>query len=46
LIEQHKAQVEIYQREAGLRQSIALQSIGLEISLEEIYRDVAFVREE
>lgn len=49
LIEQHKAQVEIYQREAGLwkitrvsglGQSIALRSIGLEIRVEEIYRDV------
>lgn len=49
LIEQHKAQVEIYQREAGLwkitrvsglGQSIALRSIGLEIRMEEIYRDV------
>lgn len=55
LIEQDKAQAEVYKRESGLwritrvsglDKSVPLSSIGLEISLADIYRDVEFPGEE
>jgi len=55
LIEQDKAQAEVYKRESGLwritrvtglDKSVPLSSVGLEISLADIYRDVEFAAED